>query len=140
MIPALINQLMATHYFTHESEAALFVAMVLDHDQPTTAQQVWVQTDESGLCPHCVMLTISRVGVDGPRGLLHEIGCPAETDDVERDRLTDLLERKTGNVTESARAAFEAVRARRKPLPPHARRNDPCPCGSGHRYKHCCGR
>ena len=23
---------------------------------------------------------------------------------------------------------------------PHPRRNDPCSCGSGKRYKHCCGR
>ena len=23
---------------------------------------------------------------------------------------------------------------------PHPRRNDPCPCGSGHKYKKCCGR
>ena len=33
--------------------------------------------------------------------------------------------------------------AEQEPLPPvdqHIGRNDPCPCGSGKKYKHCCGR
>ncbi|NUQ01453.1 MAG: SEC-C domain-containing protein, partial [Armatimonadetes bacterium] len=33
---------------------------------------------------------------------------------------------------------------RQRELPQQARtapgRNDPCPCGSGRKYKHCCGR
>jgi hypothetical protein len=37
---------------------------------------------------------------------------------------------------------LEAVQARLPAAPPRARRlgrNEPCPCGSGRKYKHCCG-
>ena len=27
-----------------------------------------------------------------------------------------------------------------KPLPPGVSRNGPCPCGSGNKYKRCCGK
>ena len=30
-------------------------------------------------------------------------------------------------------------RARPEPAPPKPGRNDPCPCGSGKKYKKCCG-
>jgi len=43
------------------------------------------------------------------------------------------------------RLAYAQATARRAPLEPYERadpkvgRNDPCPCGSGKKYKHCCG-
>ncbi len=38
------------------------------------------------------------------------------------------------------RRAQEAVAAGTDAPPPAPGRNDPCPCGSGRKYKHCCGR
>jgi preprotein translocase subunit SecA len=45
---------------------------------------------------------------------------------------------------EGAAPGEEPPPAGEPPKPIHAgdkpRRNDPCPCGSGKKYKHCCGR
>ena len=41
-------------------------------------------------------------------------------------------------VSEAAAAAAEKAKPRR--TGPKVGRNDPCPCGSGKKYKHCCGR
>ena len=58
------------------------------------------------------------------------------------------LSRSSGEGTatqRSARAAAEAVSEQRKPETfvreqPKTKRNDPCPCGSGKKYKHCHGK
>jgi preprotein translocase subunit SecA len=44
-------------------------------------------------------------------------------------------------VTEATEAMAKA-QARAKPVRsgPKVGRNDPCPCGSGKKYKHCCGK
>ncbi|HEX7576717.1 MAG TPA: SEC-C metal-binding domain-containing protein, partial [Verrucomicrobiae bacterium] len=48
---------------------------------------------------------------------------------------------KASDVVSEAAAAQEA-KAKAKPVRtgPKVGRNDPCPCGSGKKYKHCCGR
>ena len=40
----------------------------------------------------------------------------------------------------SAEAAFSPDEATYRRFAPKPGRNDPCPCGSGKKYKHCCGR
>jgi preprotein translocase subunit SecA len=37
-----------------------------------------------------------------------------------------------------ARRSIKSEPVRPRSLRPAARRNDPCPCGSGRKYKHCC--
>jgi len=37
-------------------------------------------------------------------------------------------------------AAEAVTKARPVRVGPKVGRNDPCPCGSGKKYKHCCGR
>ena len=46
------------------------------------------------------------------------------------------------NIFEEARTNQPKETAKRQPLikPDKIRRNDPCPCGSGRKYKQCCGR
>ncbi len=46
------------------------------------------------------------------------------------------------NIFEGARTNQPKETAKRQPLikPDKIRRNDPCPCGSGRKYKQCCGR
>jgi preprotein translocase subunit SecA len=39
-----------------------------------------------------------------------------------------------------AMAAAEKEKAKPIRTGPKVGRNDPCPCGSGKKYKHCCGR
>ncbi len=48
---------------------------------------------------------------------------------------------KASDVVSEAAAAAEA-QAKAKPVRtgPKVGRNDPCPCGSGKKYKNCCGR
>jgi len=48
---------------------------------------------------------------------------------------------KLSDVVSEAAAATEA-QAKAKPVRtgPKVGRNDPCPCGSGKKYKNCCGR
>jgi len=43
-------------------------------------------------------------------------------------------------VSEAATAAAAAEKAKPVRTGPKVGRNDPCPCGSGKKYKHCCGR
>ena len=66
----------------------------------------------------------------------------------------DLLERHlaihadapgTSEIVAQQQAAIDGTQADRKPQPIRNRdqrvgRNDPCPCGSGKKYKRCCGR
>ncbi len=46
--------------------------------------------------------------------------------------------KKLAEKIRSERSRLEAARAGAPPSPPG--RNDPCPCGSGKKYKHCCGK
>jgi len=43
-------------------------------------------------------------------------------------------------VSEAASAAEAAVKAKPVRTGPKVGRNDPCPCGSGKKYKQCCGK
>ena len=43
-------------------------------------------------------------------------------------------------VSEAANAAEAAAKAKPVRTGPKVGRNDPCPCGSGKKYKQCCGR
>ena len=66
---------------------------------------------------------------------------------VERDSelsttRTENLHYQQKNIFEEARTNQPKETAKRQPLikPDKIRRNDPCPCGSGRKYKQCCGR
>ena len=48
-------------------------------------------------------------------------------------------QRKASDVVSEAAAAV-AEKAKPVRTGPKVGRNDPCPCGSGKKYKHCCGR
>ena len=61
-----------------------------------------------------------------------------------REQRTDLSRVQTNRTEEEARAAAEGVSRRSKPQTFKRQdrkvgRNDPCPCGSGKKYKHCHG-
>ena len=61
-----------------------------------------------------------------------------------REQRTDLSRVQTNRTEEEARAAAEGVSRRSKPQTfkrqdKKVGRNDPCPCGSGKKYKHCHG-
>lgn len=63
-----------------------------------------------------------------------------DVDNALLQRLTDLLNRmplwaNKGYSAEALRAMFQPRR-----VAPKAGRNEPCPCGSGRKYKNCCGR
>lgn len=47
-------------------------------------------------------------------------------------------QRKASDVVSEAAAAQEKAKPVR--TGPKVGRNDPCPCGSGKKYKHCCGK
>jgi len=47
---------------------------------------------------------------------------------------------KPSDVVSEAAAAANAEKAKPVRTGPKVGRNDPCPCGSGKKYKHCCGR
>jgi preprotein translocase subunit SecA len=47
---------------------------------------------------------------------------------------------KGGDMVSEAMAAAEKEKAKPIRTGPKVGRNDPCPCGSGKKYKHCCGR
>lgn len=55
--------------------------------------------------------------------------------DYYRETLALIRAARGGNVVR-----FPREQARPAPLPPTPGRLDPCPCGSGVRFKHCCGR
>ncbi len=64
-----------------------------------------------------------------------------------RERITQTMGRLELQLTpmEQPQGKTETpeIPAEQEPLPPvdqHIGRNDPCPCGSGKKYKHCCGR
>ncbi|MCO6493811.1 MAG: preprotein translocase subunit SecA [Phaeodactylibacter sp.] len=63
-----------------------------------------------------------------------------------REQRTDMSKVQTNRTEEAARAAAEGVSRRRakpqtfKRVEKKVGRNDPCPCGSGKKYKHCHGR
>ena len=51
----------------------------------------------------------------------------------------------TSEIAQQQQAAIDGTQADHKPEPirirePRVGRNDPCPCGSGKKYKHCHGR
>jgi preprotein translocase subunit SecA len=51
----------------------------------------------------------------------------------------------TSEIAQQQQAAIDGTQTDHKPEPirirePRVGRNDPCPCGSGKKYKHCCGR
>ncbi|SFV51726.1 Protein export cytoplasm protein SecA ATPase RNA helicase (TC 3.A.5.1.1) [hydrothermal vent metagenome] len=70
---------------------------------------------------------------------LHMIRFQFETPEEEAKKLAEKLEieRKQEELARSLNLEEEsqAVTNRKKPA-----RNDPCPCGSGKKYKHCCGK
>ena len=57
------------------------------------------------------------------------------------DSEEDLRRKQTVKVTSTSGSASD-VEAKKAPVKKGAKvgRNDPCPCGSGKKYKHCCGR
>jgi hypothetical protein len=62
---------------------------------------------------------------------------------VARSEALDTLERRLDEREHSLRASERLLRARTRPLELSSRssvgRNDPCPCGSGYKYKRCHG-
>ena len=59
---------------------------------------------------------------------------PAEPEPPSGETVADVF---ASMMSQAGRAAFQSAPAR--PAAP-AGRNDPCPCGSGKKYKKCCGR
>jgi hypothetical protein len=58
-----------------------------------------------------------------------------------RDRRTGGAQPKPSDIVSEAAAADEfQSQAKPKRTGPKVGRNDPCPCGSGKKYKNCCGR
>lgn len=54
--------------------------------------------------------------------------------------IADLLAGRPGREDEAAEAAQRALAVERgQRVTPKAGRNEPCPCGSGRKYKTCCG-
>ena len=58
-------------------------------------------------------------------------------DDIERDKTTDFG--KAEHVSANAEDGKEKVKAQPYVKDEHIGRNDPCPCGSGKKYKNCHG-
>ena len=62
---------------------------------------------------------------------------------VARSEALDIRERRLDEREESLRASARLLRARTRPLEIPSKssvgRNDPCPCGSGYKYKRCHG-
>lgn len=92
---------------------------------------------------------ILESGVKDLLGLLHEYRVPIEPDDLQI--IADLLSGMKNNTRiwsnngHTPNEIFEwNERKQLKNLPPikpaKLGRNDPCPCGSGKKYKRCCGR
>ena len=68
---------------------------------------------------------------------LHRIQFQIEDPEEEAKRLAQELElqRKQEELSRSLNNESESVTSKKKPA-----RNEPCPCGSGKKYKHCCGK
>ncbi len=68
---------------------------------------------------------------------LHRIQFQIEDPEEEAKRLAKQLEieRKQEELSRSINSENEDVTSKKKPA-----RNEPCPCGSGKKYKHCCGK
>ena len=68
---------------------------------------------------------------------LHRIQFQIEDPEEEAKRLAKQLEieRKQEELSRSLNSENEDVTSKKKPA-----RNEPCPCGSGKKYKHCCGK
>ncbi len=68
---------------------------------------------------------------------LHMIRFQFESPEEEAKKLAEALEieRKQEELARSLNTQEEDLTSRKKPA-----RNDPCPCGSGKKYKHCCGK
>ena len=95
---------------------------------------------------------------EGIAGLIvHELGTLVDEDEhhgavfaaeltrqlVARSEALDVRERRLDEREQSLRATEQRLRARTRPLEvpgrPSVGRNDPCPCGSGFKYKRCHG-
>ena len=61
-----------------------------------------------------------------------------EYSEAETKIYSDILDRPSEKITEIAKKYKQSKTVRR--AAPKVGRNDPCPCGSGKKYKHCCGR
>ena len=77
------------------------------------------------------------------RGMLRKIDARAELDQVETDLVMFALDERLrlhGLQPVFASGEEETVEEAPAPAPPQkAGRNDPCPCGSGKKFKKCCG-
>lgn len=85
-----------------------------------------------------LLKTISKNNKEAIKNLIHQIDIMQDTDD---DTLFD--EPLSGDVFDPY--WFESEMPEEKIVPFHREskkigRNDPCPCGSGRKYKHCCGK
>ena len=66
--------------------------------------------------------------------------------EVDPDEAAELLRSAPSAIPEAVLEIAQFWKNRRSPAEPARRigpkvgRNDPCPCGSGKKYKHCCGR
>jgi len=60
----------------------------------------------------------------------------------ELERMRDELEIDESEITDNLRQAEEESKSTHQPYiaDKKPKRNEPCPCGSGKKYKHCCGR
>ena len=59
----------------------------------------------------------------------------AAVEEIRQELESDLSEAVTNELAEEESATTSPVTGTKKP-----KRNDPCPCGSGKKYKHCCGK
>lgn len=77
---------------------------------------------------------------EGLRGILETVGCP-KSDETSRKVMQLILDQAKGPVLqdvpeESKHRVLSGYTVRR--AAPRIGRNDPCPCGSGKKYKQCC--
>jgi uncharacterized protein len=70
---------------------------------------------------------------------------PGPFDDLSDEELTEITSLARDRLPEAVQDVYDYFIDRRQKLAPVRRtaakvgRNDPCPCGSGRKYKHCCG-
>ena len=74
-------------------------------------------------------------------GLKSERGFSYESDeDIEIFAQVDPLEKKNAKPEDPRQQQLFSTASSPNVVPPKTNRNDPCPCGSGKRYKKCCGK
>lgn len=77
-----------------------------------------------------------RTGSELKKIISRTVGYETPTTDAQLDMLRrEALERTRERVAAGDTTASVAIREHR-----HIGRNDPCPCGSGSKFKKCCGR